>query len=139
MKILIGILVGILLASGCVLTKPSPPLPTPGLTFAFTPGQGSCATGEPGVSMWSEAGVLKFAGSVTTSTPCYTLDATYKINGKVITINIQKRALGGVCIQCIGAVPFEGEITGLKEGDYRVKLLLEGKLLKEAVLTIKVH
>lgn len=137
MKILIGILFGILLASGCVLIKPSPPPPTPGLTFAFTPGQGSCAAGEPGVSMWSEAGVLKFAGSVTTSTPCHTLDAAYKINGEVITINIQKRALGGACIQCVGAVPFEGEVAGLKEGDYRVKVLLEDQLLKEEVLAIK--
>lgn len=132
MKI-IWLLLGVLLASGCILAKPSPPAQS----FTFTPGQGNCATGEPDVAFWSEGGALRFEGSVISSTPCYTLEATHSISGKIIEISIHRKPLGGICIQCIGALPFQGEITGLMEGDYEVKVLLDGKPLKEAEVTIK--
>lgn len=135
MKSIFGLLLGFLLVSGCVLNAP-PSQPASEVSLAFTPGQGSCATGEPEITVWSDSGALKFAGSILTPTPCYSLDASYKISGKIIEISIQKQPLGGVCIQCIGAVPFEGEITGLKEGDYRVKVFVDGKPLKEAEVRV---
>lgn len=134
---LAGILIGIVLASGCILAEPSPPPPIPAVTFAFTPGQGSCATGEPKAVIWSENDAIKFTGGISTPTPCYTLDAAYKISGDLIIINIQKRALGGVCIQCIGAVPFEGELNGLPTGNYTVKVVSENKVLAEEALLVE--
>jgi hypothetical protein len=129
MKILAGILIIIALASGCILAEPFSPPPAPELTF--TPGQGSCATSEPRVAIWSEEDAIKFAGSVSTPTPCYTLDAAYKISEEVIIINIQSHALGGPCIQCIGAVPFEGELKGLPTGNYTVRLVSGNTVLAE--------
>lgn len=132
-KILLGIIVA--LTSGCTLSNSTPP--SPALNFSFTYGHGSCATGEPQIVIWAEGSGIKFSGSVITPTPCYTLTATHRITGMEIIIDIKKQPLSGACIQCIGAVPFQGEIAGLGEGEYTVKVFLDGRALEEKILVLR--
>jgi hypothetical protein len=135
LKILLILLILLISISGCVQN----PLIE---DFTFNNENGSCGSGESTAEMRLSDNKITFSGYAITSTPCYKLNASYS-SGKikpekgpetdVITITITKEGIEGACIQCIGKIPFNGEITVNKEiwqkGDYGIEIIYEGKEL----------
>lgn len=106
------------------LFQPEPGQPQ----FTFRPLESSCASTDEMVQLQGGLGRIEFVGLMTTPTPCYNLRAelrtmpcgptsrcpnTYEIAITAIAQEIS-------CIQCVGAIPYEGEIRGLAPGMYTI-------------------
>jgi len=133
---LILIILIIINFSGCVQTSIIQ-------DFKFNSGEGGCAEKLTDIAdIKLEDNKIIFSGFITTPTPCYELKASYSIDKiefakapttDVITITIIKEPVGDVCIQCIGEISFNGELTINREmwnsGHYGVEIIHDGKEL----------
>lgn len=103
------------------------PEPTqPQLTFRQL--ESSCASDEEMVQLQGDFGQIKFVGLMNTPTPCYHLHAelrTMRCGPTSRCPNTYEIAITAIaqdvnCIQCVGAIPYEGEIRGLAPGMYTI-------------------
>jgi hypothetical protein len=135
LKILLILLILLISISGCIQNSVIE-------GFTFNSENGRCTSRENStVEMTMSDNKIKFSGYILTS-PCDDLKASYSINRvefakapttDVITITIATVKKGGTCIQCIGEIPFNGEITINKDiwnsGNYGIEIVHEGKEL----------
>ena len=117
----------------------------PQLTFQSL--NGSCAgnASTANISLWNGKVVLN--GSVITPNPCHDLEAELEYikpsnasQPKQITVSIaavSNLAPGQACIQCIGAVPFTGEIGPLDYGEYDVSIAYDGEAVARQKVVIQ--
>jgi len=106
---------------------------------------GSCAAVEESTANISlEDGKVLFSGSVSTPTPCYDLEAEVELIDssntgypQVIVVNITTHERQGECIQCIGEIPFSGEIGPFDTGEYDILILHEGSTIGEQMIEIE--
>jgi hypothetical protein len=113
--------------------------------FTFNSGKGTCTSRENSTAeITMTDNKINFSGYVISPDPCYELKASYSIKKvefakapttDVITVTITKLGsnLAVVCIQCIGEIPFNGEIIVNKDmwnsGNYGIEIVYEGKEL----------
>jgi len=95
-------------------------------SFQFTSGKGACSTGED-TPLSIEGDTFSFTGSVKTPTPCYILTASHSLYKSILKVEISSQAKPGVCVQCLGSVPFEFQVGGLPEGTYRLEVSYNSK------------
>ena len=112
---------------------------TPGLFFDYS--AGSCAYSEEEAQIFVWGDEVLFSGSVTTPTPCYRLDAELIFppafsNPPLLVVDITPRVMPGVCVQCIGSIPFTGEIKNLDPGEYDVAIYCQGRLIAEETVEV---
>ncbi len=96
--------------------------------LAFRQLESSCASADEMVQLQGDFGRIEFVGLMNTPTPCYNLHAelramrcgptsrcpnTYEIAITAIVQDVN-------CIECVGTVPYEGEIRGLAPGMYTI-------------------
>ncbi len=106
-------------------------------SFQFKSGKGACSTGEEETSLSIEGDTLSFTGSVNTPSPCYTLTASHSLYKSVLKVEVSSQAKPGVCVQCLGSVPFNFQVSGLPEGSYRLEVLYNSKeFLSDKVILI---
>ncbi len=137
--LLAGICVMLLGAMACVAEQEE----IPGL--GFTSQNGSCAQAEESSASISIAGNrVTFTGSAITPDPCHRLDAgldhtSFPNSSQPDRLTVDIVALPGdqPCIQCIGEVPFSGEVGPLGSGEYEVSIVYDGDLLAQERITIE--
>lgn len=88
--------------------------PSSRLTFSSTQSQ---TTATPQSSSGA-AGSINFAGSLTTSTPCYDVSATHSARTGSVTVTVTGTDTGGFCTQVITNNNYQGAVTGLAAGTY---------------------
>jgi hypothetical protein len=64
------------------------------------------------------AGAIDFTGSLTTGTPCYTVDATHTAASNNVTVTVTGTSTGGICTQVITNNNYTGRVSGLAPGAY---------------------
>jgi hypothetical protein len=109
--------------------------PTPELTFRSL--GGNCTAGEgstANISLWGNK--VLFYGSVIAPTPCHELEAELVIPSNLlypqgIIVNITAYDRGTICIQCLGEIPFTGEIEHLNPGEYDIIIIYQGQSLRD--------
>jgi hypothetical protein len=105
------------------------------LSFRFNSGKGTCSTGEEDTSLSIDGGTLSLTGALRTPTPCYTLTASQTLYKSVFRVEISSQAKAGVCVLCLGSVPFNFQVSGLPDGTYRLEVLYNSKdILSDRVL-----
>jgi len=109
---------------------------TPELTFISL--DGSCAAGEgPAATISLIGDRVFFSGYAITPTPCHRLEAelvplTILLYPQPLIVDIAARETPGtICIQCIGEIPFKGEIRNLDPGEYVIQIYYQGSLLAQ--------
>ena len=115
--------VPLVIAAGCIEAAPG--------ALSFSPGQGSCSAGEIGFDASRSGGVISFSGSIGTPNPCYSLSAGHSVSNGVVQVMVSADPKEGVCIQCLGHVPFNGTVSGLEEREYSFIIVQEDKVLFE--------
>ena len=136
-KWVIFTIVIIIAVSGCIHSFPIE-------GFSFNDEKGQCTSKESSnAEMTLAENKIKFSGYVITSTPCHELEASYSIekvelvkapNTDIITITIKEKTVGPGCVECLGEIPFNGEITINKEmwsggGNYGISIVYKDKEL----------
>lgn len=119
----------------------------PEMTFQSL--NGSCAAGMAStvnISLWNGKAVLN--GSVITPDPCHDLEAELDYTTpaeasqpKQITVSIAAASNlepGQACVECIGAVPFTGEIGPLDYGEYNVSIAYGGEIIAQRLIERRV-
>jgi len=107
--------------------------PPPRLVFDCY--QGECASDEESQAVVGIFGSTIVAyGVAITPTPCYELEAELDILAslnypRTIFIDITAREEPGVCIECLGEVPFRAKVVGLAPGIYRVLVRYQGEVI----------
>ncbi len=117
----------IVAAAGCVEQGATP---SAGV-LSFTPGKGSCSSGQAEFSASRSGGIISFSGAIDTSTPCYALSAAHSVSNGVVQVRVSAKASGGICIQCIGQIPFNGTVSGLEDRPYTFIIAEEDKVIFE--------
>ena len=102
--------------------------------LSFESGSGSCASGPAEFNAERIGSEVRFSGAISTSNPCYELSASHSVSGNTIQIDISAEYKGGMCIQCTGTVPFEGNVTGLEGREYRLVIAENGRVLYEKTI-----
>ncbi|NIO43997.1 MAG: ArsR family transcriptional regulator [Candidatus Aenigmarchaeota archaeon] len=104
--------------------------------FTFNSGTGTCYSGNYSeekkgtTEIIGENNKITFSGFVITSDPCHELEGSYSMNDSKITIEITSKSMGGICIACVGSIPFDGYLD-LNEGHYNVKIIYEQTIITE--------
>ena len=110
--------------------------------LALVYGDGGCASiSESWATISVRGDRVYFTGSVIAATPCHELRAqmadpvtlTYP---PIIEVEISAMESHGVCVQCIGEIPFEGEIRHLDPGDYDIVISCQGSILAQGRVEI---
>jgi len=117
----------IMAAAGCIEQAA---VPSAGI-LSFTPGKGSCSIGQAAFSAERSGGSISFSGAIGTSTPCYSLSAAHSVSNEVVQVQVSASSIGGMCIQCIGQIPFNGTVSGLEGGPYTFIIAGGGTVLFE--------
>ncbi|MBE0415526.1 MAG: hypothetical protein IBX36_03190 [Dehalococcoidia bacterium] len=112
--------------------------------LAFDSLDGSCTAGEEPTAFISLRGnEVFFAGSVIAPTPCYELEAelvipTTFIYPQTIIVDITaQQDPGTICIQCIGEIPFRGEIRHLEPGEYDISICYQGNAIAQQRIKVE--
>lgn len=84
------------------------------LTFSSSQSQSS----QTAQSATGGRGRIDFAGSLQTSTPCYTLSAAQTVSGSDVTVTVTATPTGGICAQVITYNNYTGRVSGLSAGTY---------------------
>lgn len=106
--------------------------------LAFVSLGGSCTAGEGPTAIISlHCDSVFFSGSVIAPTPCHRLEAELVIPNTllypqtfIVDITAQE-APGTICIQCLGKIPFKGEIRHLDPGEYEIQVCYQGSTLAQ--------
>ncbi len=112
------------------------------LVFIFTaacvqPGGGSlkytvkvsseCSTGVEKPKVFGGSGVVRIAAQMEVPNPCYNASVDVRREGDSISVEITPVDLNKMCIECIGRLNVEVEISGIKPGSYELNLMLPGE------------
>ena len=106
--------------------------------FVFSSEEEGCSEGGAeghNLVLFVSDNTMRFAGFVITPDPCYTIESRPYVDGSEITIELNSVNGSGECIQCLGVSSFEGSFT-VRDGDYNVRVLYNGELLKEQNITV---
>jgi|GEM_PF-1361797 len=103
--------------------------------FSFESESGNCG-GFANVSIKVIGNKIQVSGSVETPSPCYDLSATHAINETEILIGLSARSHGGICVLCIGSIPFSAWLPEVPPGSYVVRMVFDGKLLLESEVKV---
>lgn len=102
---------------------------------------GSCAAvNESTATISVEGDRVLLSGGAITSTPCHDLEAELALSsddGCTLMVEITAHEQLGACIQCIGEVPFTGEIGPLDPGEYDVSIVYEGSTIAQQRVEIE--
>lgn len=106
--------------------------------LAFLSLGGSCATvGESEATISLRGDRAFFSGSVIAPTPCHELRAKLRSPitliyppSIIVDITLYQRP-GTICIQCIGEIPFRGEIRNLSPGEYDVSIVYHRRTIAQ--------
>ncbi|MFQ5925587.1 MAG: hypothetical protein ACE5IE_06290 [Dehalococcoidia bacterium] len=106
--------------------------------LAFLSLRGSCTiTGGPEATISLRGARVFFSGSVIAPTPCHELRAELRSPitliyppSIMVDITLYQRP-GTICIQCIGGIPFRGEIRNLDPGEYDVSIVYQGRTIAQ--------
>ncbi len=73
--------------------------------------------------------VVSFSGTVTTATPCHTVDHEVidRDNGTFV-LNVTTERSDGACVECVGAVTYDASFEA--PGDYRLSVMHDGDLVE---------
>lgn len=107
---------------------------SPTTASAFVPENGGAVTAQSGSTLTFSStqsyesqtpqtatggvGVIDFTGSLTTSTPCYTVSGAHTTRGSTITVTVTPASTGGFCSQVITYNNYTGQVSGLQAGTY---------------------
>jgi hypothetical protein len=102
-------------ASSAFVSPDGPAFAT-GSSLSFS----STSSGSTSTPSSSTGGVgsIDFAGTITTSTPCYTITAAHTERRNEVTVTVSASDNGGTCIQMITNHNYQGSVTGLAAGTY---------------------
>ncbi|HUV46093.1 MAG TPA: DUF2330 domain-containing protein [Dehalococcoidia bacterium] len=101
----------------------------------FDYGLGSCASRQRSQATIGVSGdVIVICGSVIIPTPCYGLRAELNLpltfaHQPIINIDITAQEKPGICIQCLGEIPFWAKIVNLKPGLYDIAVRYQDKVI----------
>lgn len=103
--------------------------------FEFNDLNSSCMSGNMSTSIelgefqeTDEGLSVDFSGTVSTATPCTTLETDVsKKSGKVYSLELVERSGNGTCIECVGSHEIEGSFTA--DGEYRLEVMKDGEKL----------
>ncbi len=93
--------------------------------LSFHQGQASCGAGADDAQVQAGPGVIRFSGRMTMPDPCHQLDAMLETKNSELIVHISAIApkpSEGLCIQCLGQAPYEGEIISVRPGQYTVRI-----------------
>jgi hypothetical protein len=114
-------------AAGCVEQGAAPSASV----LSFMPDKVSCASEQAVFGASRSGGVISFSGAVDTSTPCYSLSATHSVSNDVVQVQVSAKSRGGMCIQCVGQIQFNGTVSGLEDREYTFIISKSEKVLFE--------
>ncbi|MDW8031518.1 MAG: hypothetical protein RMJ29_06875 [Candidatus Bipolaricaulota bacterium] len=127
-------LMGLVLLGGC---RRGEDLGSPMLSFHH--GEAHCGVGLDDARVQAEAKGIRFSGQMTTPDPCHRLEAVLEVKNSELIVHISavsEKAPDRVCIQCLGQVPYTGEIVNVRPGQYTVKIYHDKREIKSAPVTI---
>jgi len=95
----------------------------------------SCAATEEWAELKGEKGKITFSGAVSTSNPCFDLEAELVVMRcgptercpNTYEIAITSKAQEGYCIECLGSVSYRGELRRLAPGTYNIRISHDGR------------
>jgi len=104
---------GVCESARCVAVADNPSVTPPEVAMSFHYGQGECGPEVAPVRVETEDGIM-LSGAVGEGSVCRTAIAEFTRVDDYYVLNISTRAIPGVaaCIMCIGAIPWEANITG---------------------------
>ncbi len=116
----------------------------PGPHLLFEQLESSCASDGETAQLQGGKGKLSFSGAVETPNPCHDLQAelvTMRCGPTERCPNTHEVAItskpqGGSCIECLGSVPYQGEIRGLEAGLYAITITHDGRPIAEAQVQV---
>lgn len=108
----------------------------------FDYGPGSCASrqrSQATVGVLDD--VIVICGSVVTPTPCYELRTELNLpltfaHQPTINVDIIAQEKPGICIQCLGGIPFWAKIVNLKPGLYDIAVRYQDKVIGQKTVVI---
>ncbi len=116
------------------------PVDTGSPVLSFRQGDASCGGGPDDAHVQVGPGSIRFSGHMTMPNPCHRLDAMLEITRPselIVHISaIAPKDPNSMCIQCIGSASYQGEITGMRAGQYTVSIRHRGLEIKRAVVTV---
>jgi hypothetical protein len=62
-------------------------------------------------------------GALSTPTPCYTLSGAVRRVESIVTLTVEARSRGGMCVQSIGAFAYDAVLGGLPAGTYSLRVV----------------
>ncbi len=110
--------------------------------FIFDYGPGSCALRqESQAAVGVSDDVIVIRGSVVTPTPCYELRTELNLpltfaHQPTINVDIIAQEKPGICIQCLGGIPFWAKIVNLKPGLYDITVRYQDKVIGRKTVVI---
>lgn len=107
--------------------------------LSFHQGQASCGAGADDAQVQAGPGVIRFSGRMTMPDPCHQLDAMLETKSSELIVHISAIApkpSESFCIKCIGQAPYDGEIVGVRPGQYTVRIRHGELEIKRASVTV---
>ena len=90
----------------------------------------SCASNGDKLTVVTTQGVLIIHGNLTAPTPCHNIDGDFKYDSKTINVSLWNKPVGdGVCIECVGSIPFSSVFQNFNEGLYILLVEYGGETL----------
>ena len=108
----------------------------------FDYGPGSCASRQESQAVVGVSDdVIVIRGSVVTPTPCYELRTELNLpltfaHQPTINVDIIAQEKPGICIQCLGGIPFWAKIVNLKPGLYDIAVRYQDKVIGRKTVVI---
>ncbi len=108
----------------------------------FDYGPGSCASRQRSqATVGVSDDVIVICGSVVTPTPCYKLKTELNLpltfaHQPTINVDIIAQEKPGICIQCLGGIPFWAKIVNLKPGLYDIAVRYQDKVIGRKTVVI---
>ncbi len=107
--------------------------------LSFHQGETSCGAGLDDAHVQALSGGIKFSGRMTVPDPCHQLKAMLEVRDSELIVHISviaPKPSDGVCIQCLGQAPYDGEIVNLRPGQYTVAIRHGEREISRARVTI---
>jgi hypothetical protein len=107
--------------------------------LSFHQGQAGCGAGADDAHVQAGPGAIRFSGRMTMPDPCHQLDAMLETKSSELIVHISAIApkpSDSFCIKCIGQAPYDGEIIGVRPGQYTVRIRHGELEIKRANVTV---
>lgn len=97
---------------------------TSGLALTWSQLEANCSTADVGTTnITASNNVIVLSGQISAD-PCATVTSNLTVEGSIISINfVSTVEQTTICIECLGAIYFNGTISGLKPGNYTVQIV----------------